>query len=64
MRVPRVRDTGQFDRDLKHQLNGRRRALDPINVTIWGLITAAVPASWIGFVWGVIALMMSIAAVS
>ena len=63
MRVPRVRDTGQFDRDLEHQLNSQRWALDPINVTVWGLMAAAVPVHWVGLVWGVIALI-NVAAVS
>jgi len=63
MRVPCVRDTGQFDRHLEHQLNSRRRALDPINVTVWGLVAAAVPVHWVGLVWGVLALI-NVAAVS
>ena len=63
MRVPRVRDTGLIDCDLEHQLNSERLALDPINVTVWGLMAAAVPAHWVGLVWGVIALI-NVAAVS
>jgi hypothetical protein len=57
MRVPRVRVTGCFDRDLEHRLSRGLGAIDPINVTVWGLVAAAVPAHWVGLVWGVIALM-------
>jgi hypothetical protein len=57
MRVPRVRDTGQFDRDLGLRLNRQCGAIDPINVTVWGLFAAAIPAHWVGLVWGVLALI-------
>ena len=57
MRVPRVRDTGRFDRDLGYHVSGGLGAFDPINVTVWSVIAAAIPAQWLGVIWGVIALM-------
>jgi hypothetical protein len=57
MRVPRVLGTGRFSRDLEHQLNSQRWAIDPINVTVWGLMAATVPANWVGLIWGIMALI-------
>ena len=57
MRVPRVRDSRRFDRDLDQHVSGKLGFIDPINVTVWGLIAAAIPAQWVGLVWGLIALM-------
>ena len=57
MRVPCVRDTGQFGRDLGHQRNQKRKTLDPINIAVWGIVAAAVPAYWAGLSWCVSALI-------
>jgi hypothetical protein len=57
MRVPSVLGTGRFTHDLEQKLNSQRWPVDPIKVTVWGVMAAAVPANWAGLVWGVAALL-------
>jgi hypothetical protein len=57
MRVPSVLDTGQYAATLERQLDSQRWRIDPMKVTVWGLIAAAVSAHWVVLVWAVIALM-------
>jgi hypothetical protein len=53
MRAPRVLGTGRFTRDLEHKLNGQQWPIDPIKVTVWGVMAVV----WAGLVWGVAALL-------